>query len=100
MAKHTPGPWMRTPGHFRGDNICVVNCTQADAEDGYTTIAAPEWDHSRDFHEQNAANARLISAAPDLLAACRKIVDAVEDGDEMAAVEMARAAIAKAEVQS
>jgi len=42
---------------------------------------------------EDSANARLIAAAPDLLAACR----AVLAGVDMAAIEQVRAAVAKAE---
>lgn len=44
------------------------------------------------------ANARLISAAPDLLAVAQMILAAVEGGDEMAVVDAARAAIEKATI--
>lgn len=46
-------------------------------------------------HANVVADAKLIAAAPDLYEACRYIVEAGEDGDEMKAIEMARAALAK-----
>ena len=41
---------------------------------------------------------RLRKENAELLAVCQLIVDAVEGGDEMAVVDAARAAIAKAKV--
>ncbi len=108
---HTPGPWMvddqqvvtlavchprRTYGYGCGnDFVCDLN-------DG-------EYHQYRNDKEQ-AANARLIAAAPDLLAALKAILPAAGDGyghnphakkpGDCAgcdAVVAARAAIAKAE---
>jgi hypothetical protein len=53
--------------------------------------------------EENEANARLIAAAPDLLAACQEIIDGMVDGKNstnknvtMYAIQMVKSAIAKA----
>lgn len=93
--KHTPGPWYWLENRFwggfsglydeAGNEVLVANTSN----EGDTGAAWFE-----DFPSE--ADRKLIAAAPELLAACQKIVDAVEDGDEMAAVEMAEAAIAKA----
>lgn len=55
-SKHTPGPWIRYGGGKRrwaigraGGGFCLCQMTR---------------------HNEAAANARLIAAAPDLLAAC------------------------------
>lgn len=65
MSKHTPGPWessgcwagyaIRT--HSPENRIAIV-----DQNNGLP-------------HEVNEANARLMAAAPDLLAACQSWVD-------------------------
>jgi hypothetical protein len=85
-AKHTPGPWA-VEGRLVGgcDRVRVADCL------------VPE----RDTYV-NAANARLIASAPDLLAALRGMVDAVNvpELDPLAvfvSIERARAAIAKSE---
>jgi len=87
--KGTPGPWR----HYPDDNIIV-------SADGRLL----DW-VARSLHvtrEQRDANARLVSAAPDLLGALIAITDQLErvgdtrphkDGEF---IEQARAAIAKA----
>ena len=82
---HTPGPWNLEHGH-RGFVIT----------DGVYDVAVV-----RDFgNEDNKANAILISAAPDLLAALKAIVEAWEVTGGMCfknnEIGNARAAIAKA----
>jgi hypothetical protein len=91
MSGHTPGPWV-----IEGDvaalpddiGVGIVN-RKHDGDD---------WDVA--MVHSSAANARLIAAAPDLLAALKLIVEA--DGEKslaqiVAAMPDARAAIAKAE---
>ncbi len=58
-AKHTAGPWF-----VRGTLI----------ESARNTVAALSKSHLEINPEESEANARLISAAPDLLAALRAIV--------------------------
>jgi hypothetical protein len=84
MSKHTPGPWDASRWRVcaePGGNIKVI-CDTANNKASRT--------------EENAANARLIAAAPDLLAACRSLLAQLEFecGD---LVSEAKAAIAKAE---
>lgn len=86
-TKHTPGPWHvgdLDKNYQRivcGEHIEIATC----------------WHHCvGSIEREMEANARLIAAAPDLLEACRYIVEAGETGDEMLAIENARAAIAKA----
>lgn len=87
-AKHTPGPW-----NHGEDGFVYSPC-------GKYTLADP---HYADLDiDEREANARLIAAAPELLAACEqalKVVDAHRrasggDGDITAA--LIRSAIAKA----
>lgn len=85
MSKHTPGPWqalgrdilsMHAYPRASGPLVCVV-----DDNDN------SKW----------PADAALIAAAPDLLAACEVLLDAVARGDHKdKALRTARAAIAKA----
>lgn len=79
-TKHTLGPWVPQ------DSRCRVEASIWTA-DGIRCVA----------QMVRSEDAPLIAAAPDLLAACRYIVEAGESGDEVTAIEKARAAIAKAE---
>ena len=85
-AAHTPAPW-----HFKKlamhDGGHVVMFT---AQNGQRTHRL---DCAGEFKE---ADARLIAAAPELLAACRLVEQAQRDGDYMTAFRAVSAAIAKA----
>lgn len=99
-AKHTPGPW------FYDDSLksrITINSSTA-------SIAAIPY-----LDKEAVANARLIAAAPELLAALNAIVFQVFQGsvwerdacitqarawERDACITQARAAIAKAEAQS
>lgn len=107
-AQHTPGPWMakNSPGaglsvHAnvsaalgpRYSQDCPVYhlgndaCTMAIAYELWTQFPREEWD------AMQAANARLIAAAPDLLDACRKALYALKGREHD---QFLRDAIAKA----
>jgi len=80
MSGHTPGPW------FSDGLGWIRNSTE--------TIAALNL-----IRDEQWANARLITAAPDLLEALRDMVHfagLISSGDEFPEIERARAAIAKA----
>lgn len=90
-SKHTPGPWESRDGQVWGPNP---------HEDGDILICdtAPDGDA---LTEYDADNARLIAAAPDLLAAL-ELVNVDKDGDGFICAEgmdQVRAAIAKARGQ-
>lgn len=92
-TNHTPGPWRIHPfGHYDvaahqpgfGEMI-VANCGGANS-------------NVMDLGEIKKANARLIAAAPDLLAALKDVVGWIETSSEgEQATRIALAAIAKAE---
>lgn len=66
MSKATPGPWIaRIPDDLGGSRVYVDR-------KGGSLIATPAY--MRDENEAEA-NARLIAAAPNLLAACKRAVD-------------------------
>jgi hypothetical protein len=94
MAKHTPGPWVATPVAGLGGHFFAIHQPEFD-----NNIA--ELDCSAD-DEEAAANARLIAAAPELLAACQRLLNTcglsedIIDEMDVEAIELARAAIAKA----
>lgn len=95
---HTPGPWvfaddrgrpLGTAGHVMPDG-CHVDL----GEDG-EAVVTDRFDSTGDVA---VANARLIAAAPDLLAACKAMVRTGKaPADIDAAYDLMRAAIAKAE---
>lgn len=92
--KHTPGPWEVASPAMTSDR-CVRD------------VAHREWicgPIDGNTVTESAANARLIAAAPDLLAALRRVMEIIDAGDDLSneafyGVEHAqfRAAIARAE---
>lgn len=70
MAQHTPGPWEAGPNP---KGIC---------SNEYVVRPAGEFPHGRWVadcgmgDEESVANARLIAAAPEMLAALKEIVEA------------------------
>lgn len=89
---HTPGPW-RT--FKQADGTAWIVATEALDKFGRSCESIVRIPLDRNGVE---ANARLIAAAPDLLAACKALLSwsAIEDVPGPA-VESARSAIAKAE---
>jgi hypothetical protein len=93
MSKHTPGPW-------------EVNYTKATTQikpnDGHGIVATIPVRYSKtDNLAENAANARLIAAAPELLEALKEQIEPRAKGWKVTDWKIrdanARAAIAKAE---
>lgn len=98
MSKHTPGPWNNGIGQivFQGEGWDPYGRQRRIATCEPSTRTQKDW-------EETWANARLIAAAPDLLAALTQISDyARKDGDAIAQhlAVIARAAIAKATGES
>jgi len=108
MSAHTPGPWELDEGDD-GDNFTI----RADGEFVTRLTKSRYTDDRRD--PEAYANAALIAAAPDMLAALAAIVkgaDSEPDGDYLVGmnlgyvaihrrkIEAARAAIARAEGRS
>lgn len=87
---HTPGPW--TARQWSCHAATTVTVDDPDCVTGKRTIADCE----------SVADARLIAAAPELLAALQAIVKSLADQDDEGLIEHAqpmidaRAAIAKA----
>lgn len=93
---HTPGPW-----NCSGDGAEVWPMEGDKAQVELARIAGP-WDSSSWFGKDEAlANARLISAAPDLLEACELLLIYLGDWNDMEdeTCAAARRAIAKARGQ-
>jgi hypothetical protein len=92
-AAHTPGPWV-----FVQDGLTLVRGVSDD--DCHQVVA----DCASDFmtNAECEANARLIAAAPDMLKALHKMVNAVGSRPTISVDEadaIAKAAIAKAEAR-
>lgn len=107
-AQHTPGPWRIV------DNNGVI-CIAAPEGHPHKTIAAighderkiNAWRVEKGIYPDNCANAQLIAAAPDLLAALENLVTFLEETEEIEHVQFgydddncimcnARSAISKA----
>jgi hypothetical protein len=95
--KHTPGPWITDTSHsHEWEGITIWN-EPSDPDGIWTTVIAHV---VPDQHEEHEANAKLIAAAPDLLAACKKMLNLLESEPATyiyrAHKEMVKSAIAKA----
>lgn len=73
-TKHTPGPWMIGYGEAVG--IGEIYGVGIDTEPDWTPVCMLSL--SEKVNEVDEANARLIAAAPDLLAALKDILCFVE----------------------
>lgn len=91
-SKYTPGPWKIEHGKVYGFHGQYIT---RDVSDGSHYVARMDGSTMAAFNQD--ANARLIAAAPDLLAALEKIADGYgpQHGSQYCR-EMALAAIAKA----
>lgn len=95
MSKHTPGPWIvNTDPHYEDGKPGLI---WGPSGPGYGSICELSPVYPREF---KAADAALIAAAPDLLAACEDLLCQVKclGGEETQALDFdqAEAAIAKA----
>lgn len=94
QTTHTPGPWA-----FRPESRNIVSTPENDGH--YVTIGGLSESLFITARE-HAANARLLAAAPELLAALVALVEEADlgevdlDDDDRAKLDDARAAIAKA----
>jgi len=106
MSKHAEGPWEIVPeATGKGPEACYIFEGNAEPAELIATI---------NYSNETTANARLISAAPELLAACKALAAAFGDFDApgsgwhkmkgsgplWAAVQDIEAAIYKAESNS
>lgn len=87
---HTRGPWHTGHNVYGHSQLAVMT------DHAVLVAEVVDWP----LEEVTESNARLIAAAPDLLAACEWLISAIGEGsrDEhmIYAKEQARAAIAKA----
>ena len=86
-SMHTPGPWQQ--GRYGPESF------EVQGEHRTLAIVRPVFSDA-----VTLANARLIAAAPELLAACERalaFVESMPDNDNVGLADCLRAAIAKAE---
>lgn len=95
MSKHTPGEWevregdLRTNG--RGEFI------EISVEEKVIT-SIEESEDVQGVSDEERANAHLIASAPDLLEACKNLIERYEcDNFTSVPIKQAKQAIAKAE---
>ena len=127
MSEHTPGPWTIRGIQSSGLSIMAhVEIGKEDMSGGqlqpiyevsikphlqigddgrvHMDLTYESWRQfpSIDFQEMQKANARLIAASPDLLAACRAALEDCQSDDwaESGLGKQLQAAIAKAEGES
>lgn len=103
-AKHTPSPWAVSKGYDGSISVSATRPYRINNISAGTPIICDVYQHPEFDSFSGAANARLIAAAPELLEALKAMIDAervYESGgrssEELAALEKAHAAIAKAE---
>ena len=103
--QHTPGPWTVVTRQIQGQDYCqpvIINAEPSLDVDDIANVIVP--DTQRDGGRDGLvamANARLIAAAPELLAVCRALVDAPGTGRTlMSVIEQAEIALTKAEGRS
>jgi hypothetical protein len=72
-AKHTPGPWKVVPFSDPSKTIPHIMAT-SQSQTGHPIEIAVLWASAVDSPEECIANARLIAAAPDLLAAMKDML--------------------------
>ncbi|MCW7544863.1 hypothetical protein N7I30_13730 [Aurantimonas litoralis] len=99
-AKHTPGPWLIREG-FSTDTLEVYPRRDGKPEIGsWAELATVRSDYGNGDGDtaEGEANARLIAAAPDLLAALESLTANLDEGDfiSLTRIDAAKAAIAKA----
>jgi len=90
--KHTPGPWSVYDQYSERPEI------RGPEESGVLVCVMAAWGVAADTPSPTQANARLIAAAPELLALCKEWAKAWEEGEFSPDItSRMNAAIAKAE---
>lgn len=77
-GKHTPGPWEMISGtdeHGCNSIVEILSPYEPDAQFQVALTNGP-WDMDGNASEECIANARLIAAAPDMLAIIKEILHA------------------------
>jgi len=100
MQEHTPGPWVAdADGHILMSEQAGILLSEVGMENRWTAVGTEDPDgFSAVVALAHPCNARLIAAAPDLLAACLEFVRKVDAGEARSVRSYAemKTAIAKA----
>jgi hypothetical protein len=99
MATHTPGPWAAD------DDLPEIYSTVDQHSRGYLAVVRGNDSRNKPLPaDEVRANARLIAAAPELLAALKEVAEGCEsrlrkgkDAGDLNTLRLCRAAITKAE---
>ena len=76
MSGHTPGPWKVRIGQKNNEKADGVFACIEGGPDEF--VLCDVWADVDELEAEAPFNARLIAAAPDLLAACKRIIDAID----------------------
>ena len=101
MKSHTPGPWLvnfeQNKFDSRHSKVQVVDGSSASLNNGGLPLVLANV-NAMPFNDESEplANARLISSAPDLLAALESLAHPMADDEDL---DYAREVIAKAKGQ-
>ncbi len=106
MSEHTLEPWGYS-GYCEVDmayyigTLGPLGCTGIGIDDTHSMkeVIADVWAND-DHDKETLANVRLIAASPDLLKACKALMNSQTEGEWSKAVDMGTAAVKKAENQS
>lgn len=79
MSEFTAGPW--SVPHFANDESgCSCAYVFSESQRGFGSVATVSFGGEDEDYETAKANARLISAAPELLEALQVLLDYAESG--------------------
>ena len=92
MKTHTPGPWA-----YDKDSNEIFSCNEAHGCGWVALVKGNDSNGQPLPEEERQANAKLIAAAPELLAALRWIASNGYTAQAADMIDHSRAAIAKAE---
>lgn len=97
VSNHTPGPWVCAKWDSKPEIATVAHCGSMVI--GIPTPGYPGGNYRDSEYGTDEADAALISAAPDLIAALSELVDCISETrgkNADAALHAARAALARA----
>jgi hypothetical protein len=95
----TPGPWRVNRGDEYGQYWIIEVATEQDdwVNEGYHLSDDEGERRAIVSTQRDLGNARLIAAAPDLLTACKRLLQGDDDDDDDTLLNLIADAVAKAE---
>ena len=101
MSKHTPGPWKARMQYSRNGRELGWMVEHSNGRIGWASLAYADTNEEAPAEDPaNAANARLIAAAPDLVEALRKAVKLNSFREFNDHIPAMKAALAKVEASN